>query len=63
MSPHITVLSITINELIVRLYSELVKTKAPEPICPSSDAGSISNFVPVGKLLNLSGLIQKWGCE
>lgn len=63
MSPHITVLSITINELIVRLYSELVKTKAPEPICLSSDAGSTSNFVPVGKLLNLSGLIQKWGCE
>ena len=53
MKCHITVLSITINELIVRLYSELVKTKSPEPICLSWDARSISNFVPVGKLLNL----------
>lgn len=60
MSPSITILSITMNELILRLCGEVVRVQPPQPVRLSSEADStISNSVAVGKVLNLSILIEK----
>lgn len=59
MSPPITILSTTTHRLVVRLCREV---RAPEPVCLNSDAGStISNYVGMGKVLNISVFIHKRG--
>lgn len=49
-----------VNEFIVRPCGEVVRAQFLEPVCLSLDAGStITNYVAVGGLFNLSVLIEK----